>query len=141
MTFLASLGTSLTGLVWMGLECIVRCLSLVFVFLALRVSSFSFIFLSFRKRQKTRKSRVQEVSRDGSRIIRPQLIAPKHSKTRVVGAFVSWREDLHNSDSFLNPRLPGFLSLPDSFSSHEGGKQQHTERWGVSRQTCLHRPR
>ena len=41
-----------------------------------------------RKRQKTRKSRVQEVSRDRSRFIRPSLIAPEHSKTSVLGAFV-----------------------------------------------------
>ena len=34
----------------------------------------------FRKRQKTRNSRVQEVSRDRSRIIYLPLIAPKHSK-------------------------------------------------------------
>ena len=31
---------------------------------------------------------VQEVGRDRSRIIRPSLIAPKHSKTSVLGAFV-----------------------------------------------------
>ena len=33
--------------------------------------------------RKGRTSRVQEVSRDRSRIIRPSLIAPKHSKTSV----------------------------------------------------------
>ena len=38
-----------------------------------------------RRRQKPGKSRVQEVSRDRSRTIRPSLIAPKHSKTSVLG--------------------------------------------------------
>ena len=40
-----------------------------------------------RKPQKTRKSRVQEVSRDQSWISCPSLIALKHNKTSVLGAF------------------------------------------------------
>ena len=38
-----------------------------------------------------RKSRVQEVSRDRSRIIRPSLIAPKHSKRSVCTTSASGR--------------------------------------------------
>ena len=37
---------------------------------------------------KTRKSSVQKVCRDRSRIICPSLIVPKHRKTSVLGAFV-----------------------------------------------------
>ena len=38
--------------------------------------------------QETRQSRVQEVSRDRPGIIHPSLIAPKLSKTSVLGALV-----------------------------------------------------
>ena len=60
-----------------------------------------------RKRQKTRKSRVQEVSRNRSRIIRPSLIAPKHNKSKVLVFLCSLREELPNSNHFLNPQNPG----------------------------------
>ena len=61
-----------------------------------------------RKRQKTRKSRVQEISKDRSRIIHPSLTALKHNSTSIFWEFsYPWREELPNSDNFLNPRLPG----------------------------------
>ena len=66
-----------------------------------------------RKRQNTRKSRVQEVSRDRSRIIHPSLIAPRHNKTSVLELACPSRGELPNSENFLNPRLSGLLSFSE----------------------------
>ena len=65
------------------------------------------------KRKKTRTSRVQEVSIDRSRIIRPSLKAPKRQKQQVF-----W-ELLSNSDNFVNPRLTGHFR-----GSQKGGFQK-----------------
>ena len=43
----------------------------------------------------------------------PPLIAPKHSKTSVLGAFVPLKKGGPNSANFWNPQLPGLLSFPE----------------------------
>ena len=57
--------------------------------------------------------RVQEVSRDRSRMVPFSQIAPKHNKTTVLRALIPWREELPKSGNFLNPRFSGLLSFPE----------------------------
>ena len=60
------------------------------------------------KKKNTRKSTIQEVSRDDQ-------IAPKHNKTSVLELSYPSKGDLLNSDNFLNPRLSGLLSFPKNY--------------------------
>ena len=81
------------GGIWFGLSCLRWRIGLAFYLRSLpRPELGSGLFAcgfptagQIRKRQKTRKSRVQEVSRDWSRIIGRSLIARKHSKTSALG--------------------------------------------------------
>ena len=76
------------------------------------------LVFSISKRQKTRKSRVQEVSRDRPRIIRTSLIAPKHrNKKKGFWSFHTPEEKSYRTliNSWAR-RLPGLLSFPDSIA-------------------------
>ena len=65
------------------------------------------LFISWEKRERDQKT-TKDPKVEGSRS-QQSLIAPKHNKTSILEISCPSREELSNSDNFLNPRLSGLF--------------------------------